>query len=72
MKNEQIKILDFVTFKGRNIYSQKPVMKMTVDIGELKDIPTRDIQGFNQRLLNAYGLKTIAAGWDIRAVFWTG
>lgn len=63
MKNEQIKILDFVTFKGRNIYSQKPVMKMTVDIGELKDIPTRDIQGFNQRLLNAFpGLKSHCCG----------
>lgn len=58
MKNDQIKILDFVTYIGRSIYSARPVMKMVVDIGKYKDIPTKDIKGFNERLLNAFpGLK---------------
>jgi len=58
MKNEQIKMLDFVTFKGRNIFSPKPVMKMIVDIGKYKDMPTRDLPGFNEKLLDTFpGLK---------------
>ena len=61
--NEHIKILDFVTYLGRNIYSSRPVMKMVVDIGKYKDIPTKDIKGFNERLLKAFpGIKKNCCG----------
>lgn len=58
MKTE-IKICDCSIFSGRNIYSHRPVMKMVVDIGGLGDIPTKDIPGFNEALLELFpGLKT--------------
>lgn len=61
--NEHIKILDFVTYLGRNIYSSRPIMKMVVDIGKYKDIPTKDIKGFNERLLKAFpGIKKNCCG----------
>ncbi|MGE5390346.1 MAG: cyanophycin synthetase [Deltaproteobacteria bacterium] len=47
-----MKIISMDVFQGRNIYSHKPVVKMTVDIGELADTTTNDIPGFNARLLN--------------------
>ncbi len=46
-----MEIIDIDIFKGRNIYSHNPVMKMIVDIGEYSEIPTKDIEGFNERLL---------------------
>lgn len=51
MKTNQIRILELTGFSGKNIYSHKPVMKMTVDIGDYGDIPTKDIPGFNEKLL---------------------
>lgn len=46
-------------YSGRNIYSHKPVVKMEIDLEEFADIPTRDISGFNYRLLSYFpGLKT--------------
>ncbi|TYP51655.1 cyanophycin synthetase [Thermosediminibacter litoriperuensis] len=44
-------IVDIRALEGPNIYSPKPVIRMLVDVGEFEDIPTRDIQGFNRRLL---------------------
>ncbi|MGB9809777.1 MAG: cyanophycin synthetase, partial [Caldanaerobacter sp.] len=38
-------------YRGRNVYSHKPVIKMTVDI-EGEEIPTKDIFGFNEALLD--------------------
>ncbi|HEX2945128.1 MAG TPA: cyanophycin synthetase [Clostridia bacterium] len=38
-------------FKGKNIYSLKPVIKAVVSLGELYDTPTKDIDMFNERLL---------------------
>lgn len=56
---ERIQIKDFTIYHGRNIYSHRPVMKMIVDIGKFGEIPTNKIDGFNEKLLNAFpGLKT--------------
>lgn len=59
MEDKKIRILDHRVYRGRNIYSHKPVMKMVVDIGEYGSIPTKDIPGFHQKLLSCFpGLKT--------------
>ncbi len=53
-----MKILHVRALRGRNLYSHKPVMKMTVDLEELYDTPTCDIPGFNERLISILpGLK---------------
>lgn len=44
-------ILDIQPFKGRNIYSHKPVIKAIIDIGQLYDTPTNRLGYFNYRLL---------------------
>lgn len=44
-------ILNIQPYKGRNIYSHKPVIKAVVDIGNLYDTPTCSIEQFNDRLL---------------------
>lgn len=59
METDKIKIYDFITYRGRNIYSHRPIMKLIVDIGEYSEIPTKDIDGFHEKLLKAFpGLKT--------------
>lgn len=63
MKNDKLQIVDYTIFHGRNIYSHRPVMKMVVDIGEYGNIPTKDIEGFNEKLLEAFpGLKSNCCG----------
>jgi cyanophycin synthetase len=63
MKTDGIKICDLMIYPGRNIYCHKPMMKMIVDIGEYCDIPTKDIKGFNDKLLKSFpGLKTNCCG----------
>jgi len=53
-----VDIISIKPYKGRNIYSHRPVIKAVVDLGELYDTPTRDISGFNERLLKVLpGLK---------------
>jgi len=48
----------YTMFAGRNIYSHKPVVKVTLDIGELYKLPTKDLGDFNERLLALFpGLK---------------
>ncbi len=37
-------------YQGKNIYSYKPVVKLVVDLGQYADIPTKDIEGFNENL----------------------
>ena len=44
-------ILNIKPYKGRNIYSHKPVIKAVVDIGNFYDTPTCSIKQFNERLL---------------------
>jgi len=46
-----MKICELKAFKGRNIYSHKKVIKMVIDLGELADVATKDIEGFNDALL---------------------
>lgn len=63
METDLIRIRDFITYSGRNIYSHRPVMKMIVDIGKYGEIPTKDIPGFNGKLLEYFpGLKTNCCG----------
>lgn len=51
-------ILNIKQYKGKNIYSLKPVIKTIVDLGNLYDTPTCSIDGFNERLLQMLpGLK---------------
>jgi len=53
-----VKIISSYAYKGRNIYSHKPVVKMTIDLGEYYDTPTKDINGLNGFLTNLLpGLK---------------
>lgn len=46
-----MQILSIQSFSGRNIYSHKPVIKISVDIGELYRNPTKDFEGFNNKIL---------------------
>ncbi|WP_461246855.1 cyanophycin synthetase family protein [Treponema sp. R6D11] len=47
-----IQTIDTSIYKGRNIYSHKPTIKLVVDIGKFENIPTKDIKGFNDKLLH--------------------
>lgn len=46
-----MEIVKIEPFRGRNIYSHRPVIRAAADLGELYDTPTRQISGFNDRLL---------------------
>jgi cyanophycin synthetase len=46
-----VDIISIKTYKGKNIYSHKPVIKAEVDVGELYDTPTCRIDKFNEGLL---------------------
>lgn len=48
---KKIKICSMNSFSGKNIYSFKPVIKITIDTGTYFDIPTKDISGFNEGIL---------------------
>lgn len=53
-----MRLIDTRVYTGRNLHSHKLCIKLTVDVEDLYDTPTRDIEGFNERLLNALpGLK---------------
>jgi cyanophycin synthetase len=57
-KRIKMKLIDKRVYTGRNIYSHKVCIRLTVDVEELYDTPTKDIPGFNERLLKALpGLK---------------
>lgn len=49
-----MQIQSIYCFQGRNIYSHKPVVRMIVDIGIYESGPTKDIPGFNKRLLKNF------------------
>jgi cyanophycin synthetase len=54
-----VKILEIRSFRGRNIFSHKPVIKMMLDLEDLANIPTIELTGFNEKLLKWFpGLKT--------------
>jgi len=54
-----MEVVSMRNYSGRNIFSHKPVVKMLVDLGDLAETFTKDIAGFNDKLLNIFpGLKT--------------
>ncbi len=46
-----MKILETNVYEGRNIYSHKKCIKIIVDLEEHYDTPSKDISGFNNKLL---------------------
>ncbi|MDF2685272.1 MAG: cyanophycin synthetase [Clostridia bacterium] len=54
METDNLEICDMTIFSGRNIYSHRPVIKMVVNIGKYNNIPTKDIPGFNEKLLKTF------------------
>ena len=46
-----ITIIEKQVLRGANIYSYRPVIVMTIDLGEYDEIPTSQIEGFVERLL---------------------
>jgi cyanophycin synthetase len=53
-----MKIISRRVYTGRNIYSHKLCIRLTVDVEEMCEVPTRDIENFNVRLLKELpGLK---------------
>ncbi|GAA0728336.1 cyanophycin synthetase [Clostridium malenominatum] len=46
-----MKILRYKYYSGRNIYCHRPCVKMEVDLEGFKDIPSKDIKGFNDKLV---------------------
>ena len=51
-------IIDIQIYKGKNIYSHKPIIKAIIDMGSMYDTPTCEIENFNDRLLKILpGLK---------------
>lgn len=49
-----MQIQSIYCFQGRNIYSHRPVIRMIVDIGIFEAGPTREIPGFNEKLLDNF------------------
>lgn len=49
-----MQIQSIYCFKGRNVYSHQPVIRMVVDIGKYEEGPTKDIPGFNKKLLEFF------------------
>ena len=46
-----MKLNNIRVYQGRNIYSHWPVIRVDIDLEEYVDIPTCDIEGFNEALL---------------------
>src|ERR1044071_2157141 len=46
-----MKVESIRTLNGPNVYSYRPVLLMSLDLGELVERESRDFNGFNQRLL---------------------
>jgi cyanophycin synthetase len=46
-----VELLDIHSFKGRNIHSHRPVIRAVVNLKNLYDTPTNQIDKFNERLL---------------------
>jgi len=47
-----MKITDTRVFKGKNIYSLKKCIKLIVDLDGYSEIPSKEIEDFNENLLN--------------------
>jgi cyanophycin synthetase len=46
-----MKVLETRVYRGPNVYSLGPAIRLRVDLGELEDYPTLRLPGFNERLL---------------------
>ena len=46
-----MKVLDTQVFRGPNIYSLNPVIKLLLDIEELEERPSNKIDNFTDRLI---------------------
>lgn len=46
-----MKIVGFKVFQGRNIYSHKKCIKLNLDLEGYSEIPSKEINGFNENLL---------------------
>lgn len=49
-----MEIVSMRDYQGRNIYSHKPVIRMTVDLGYLSNRFTKELPGFNEKLLEFF------------------
>ncbi|MEG6612789.1 cyanophycin synthetase [Pseudoclostridium thermosuccinogenes] len=49
-----MQIYSIQCFSGRNIYSHKPVVKMVLNIGDYYKTTTKDIPGFNEKLIKLF------------------
>ena len=57
-------------YRGRNIYSHKLVIKMTINLEEHYNTPTKDIKGFNEKLLEFFpGLYNHKCSYGIEGGF---
>lgn len=54
MKTHRVAITEFTVFRGKNVHSHKPVIALAVDIGSYGEHPTKEIPGFNERLLSLF------------------
>ncbi len=50
----KVHLLSIQSFTGKNVYSHKPAIKMIIDIDEHNNIETKDINGFNEKLLKYF------------------
>src|SRR3712207_7120872 len=46
-----MKAISFKHFSGRNIYCHKECIRMDVNLEGFKDIPSKNIKGFNENLI---------------------
>lgn len=46
-----MKIIDSIVYEGKNIYSHKKCIKITVDLEGYCETPSKDIEGFNDKLI---------------------
>ena len=46
-----MKVESIRTLNGPNVYSYRPVLLMSLDLGELVERESREFNGFNERLL---------------------
>ena len=47
-----MKIIDFMVFQGRNIYSHKKCIRLNLDLEGYCEIPSSEICGFNEKLMD--------------------
>src|SRR5487761_1677187 len=50
--NPRMEILNVRALRGPNVWARFPVLEAWVDLGALKDSPSNELVGFNERLMN--------------------